>query len=348
MLCYTATTDKKQASTFDECELFVKAQTAAHSTTYIKVEAVASKSGKVQPTNDTQISNESTLLSYIKQDKGKSVFTLEHPEMGIKQDIAFSLQYYNPSTGNDGYADSDNVPSGAYIFKPKRGDMDKKPYCSFQRMETYKTEASGVEAFALYYANADSSKEYTVLIRTMPETMTLEWEVQLHGIPVSDYQGKEVVVNWDILDFASNNTFYTDSNGLEMQKRVLNERPDFTLVTDEFASSNYYPINSAIAIRGQNNIQVTLMNDRSQGGSVLEDGSIEFMQNRRLLHDDGRGVGEDLNETNESGYGIQVNTRYFLQVFDTTKTKSMQRETQLVVDEPLTYFSAKADSMELA
>lgn len=79
-------------------------------------------------------------------------------------------------------------------------------------------------------------------------------------------------------DFDSENTFYTDSNGLEMQKRVLNERQDFTLVTDEFASSNYYPINSAIAIRSPaTNMQLTVMNDRSQGGSVLENGSIEIM-----------------------------------------------------------------------
>lgn len=135
-----------------------------------------------------------------------------------------------------------------------------------------------------------------------------------------------MVVNWEMVNFVSNNTFYTDSNGLEMQKRVLNERPDFTLSTDEFASSNYYPINSAIAIRDDSsNMQLTVMNDRSQGGAVLSDGSIEIMQNRRLYHDDGRGVGEALDETNSDGVGIQVNTRYFVQLFDRTQQKSLQR-----------------------
>ena len=42
-----------------------------------------------------------------------------------------------------------------------------------------------------------------------------------------------------------------------------------------------------------------------------------------------------------------MNTRYFLQVFNTKKTKSEQRQTQLVIDEPLTYFSADASSLEL-
>jgi len=38
-----------------------------------------------------------------------------------------------------------------------------------------------------------------------------------------DERGKDIVVNWKMFDdFEANNTFWTDSNGLEMQKRVLN------------------------------------------------------------------------------------------------------------------------------
>ena len=53
------------------------------------------------------------------------------------------------------------------------------------------------------------------------------------------------------------------------------------------------------------------MNDRSQGGSALADGSIELMQNRRLLDDDWRGVGEALNERNRHGVGIEVDATYY-------------------------------------
>ena len=42
---------------------------------------------------------------------------------------------------------------------------------------------------------------------------------------------------------------------------------------------------------------MTILNDRAQGGSVVEKSRIEFMQNRRLFKDDGRGVDEPLNET---------------------------------------------------
>ena len=126
-----------------------------------------------------------------------------------------------------------------------------------------------------------------------------------------------------------------------MQKRVLNQRPDYTLATNMTVSSNYYPINSAIAIRDPDSqLQMTVMNDRAQGGSVIEAGPIELMQNRRLLFDDNRGVGEALNETDKVGRGIEVNAKYFIQIFDTTTTESLQRQTQLVIDEPIQYFFA--------
>lgn len=54
------------------------------------------------------------------------------------------------------------------------------------------------------------------------------------------------------------------------------------------------------------------MNDRSQGGSVIENGRIELMQNRRLYFDDYRGVGEALDETDRIGHGITVPATYRL------------------------------------
>ena len=40
------------------------------------------------------------------------------------------------------------------------------------------------------------------------------------GIPICTGTGKDVVVNIDFAEFCTeNNTFYTDSNALEMQKR---------------------------------------------------------------------------------------------------------------------------------
>jgi len=58
-------------------------------------------------------------------------------------------------------------------------------------------------------------------------------------------------------------------------------------------SRSYMPITSAIAMRDANgsNIQVTIMPDRSQGGSAdIQKATIELMQNRRLTDDDNKGV----------------------------------------------------------
>ena len=78
-------------------------------------------------------------------------------------------------------------------------------------------------------------------------------------------------------------------------------------------TANYYPVQTAIAIVDERTqMQLTVMNDRSQGGSALQDGRIELMQNRRLNVDDKRGVGEVLNEVDRDGSGIVVTATYFV------------------------------------
>lgn len=56
------------------------------------------------------------------------------------------------------------------------------------------------------------------------------------------------------------------------------------------------------------------MNDRSQAGSSLSNGEIEFMQNRRVPTDDSRGMGEPLNEVDANGNGIRVKATYYIDV----------------------------------
>lgn len=79
-------------------------------------------------------------------------------------------------------------------------------------------------------------------------------------------------------------------------------------------------------------MQFTVMNDRSQGGSVLEAGRIELMQNRRLNVDDGRGVDEPLNEKQADGAGIRVPATYYVELFNTQKRSSLQRTIQQKLD----------------
>ena len=174
---------------------------------------------------------------------------------------------------------------------------------------------------------------------------TFKFVVDMDSLPPIIYNGWEVVAQFQVEDFHNNGTFYTDSNGLEMQKRILNYRPTWDLVATNYADSlenvtaNYYPIQSALSMKDISSERMfTVMNDRSQGGSALSDGTIEFMQNRRIPADDSRGMGEWVNEEDELGNGIRVPATYHVQIFDNSNTANSQRKAQLVIDSPVNYF----------
>ena len=135
----------------------------------------------------------------------------------------------------------------------------------------------------------------------------IQWIVG--SIPIDDGIGKEIILRYST-EMASGARFFTDSNGRELLERVRNRRPTWDYVVDEPISGNYYPINSRIAIRDEEK-QLTILTDRSEGGGSLYDGSIEVMIHRRILHDDSMGVGEALNET-AFGQGLVVIGRHLL------------------------------------
>uniref|UniRef100_A0A4W3IN81 Lysosomal alpha-mannosidase-like n=1 Tax=Callorhinchus milii TaxID=7868 RepID=A0A4W3IN81_CALMI len=67
-------------------------------------------------------------------------------------------------------------------------------------------------------------------------------------------------------------------------------RPTWHFNQTEPVAGNYYPVNTRIFIR-DGKFQLSVLTDRSQGGSSIEDGSLELMVHRRLIFDDGRGWG---------------------------------------------------------
>lgn len=68
------------------------------------------------------------------------------------------------------------------------------------------------------------------------------------SIPIVDGVGKEIVMVVRVPTIQNNGTFYTDSMGMEMQTRVLNYRPTWTLNVTQPVAGNYYPVQSTIAI----------------------------------------------------------------------------------------------------
>jgi len=165
------------------------------------------------------------------------------------------------------------------------------------------------------------------------------------------YGSHEVVVEFASPSIDNNKTFYTDSNGLEMQKRILNHRDTYDLNINyneakfkQNVSANWYPINSAILIQDTKrpaeygNLQLTVMNDRAQGGSALEKGKIQLMQHRRVFEDDHKGMDEYVNERDIYGKGIRVPATYYVELIDTNNTKSAQHLIHHKTDDPAQMF----------
>ena len=50
-------------------------------------------------------------------------------------------------------------------------------------------------------------------------------------------------------DLNTKGTFYTDSNGRQMVKRIRDKRPTWNLNVTEPVAGNYYPINSRMYIK---------------------------------------------------------------------------------------------------
>ena len=84
--------------------------------------------------------------------------------------------------------------------------------------------------------------------------------------------GKEVVMVYTTdLDTRE---FHTDSNGRQMIKRIYNED------TAEPEAGNYYPVTTRIELRTEGEV-MSVITDRSQGGSSLHPGEMELMVHRR-------------------------------------------------------------------
>lgn len=103
---------------------------------------------------------------------------------------------------------------------------------------------------------------------------------QLNGF-AREWIGKEVITRYKT-KIATNGTFYTDSNGRRWMKRKLNQRSSWNLTMTEPVASNYYPVTTSIAIR-DSVYQATVVTDRPQGGTSIEDGTLELMVNLRFV-----------------------------------------------------------------
>ncbi|OQV16531.1 Lysosomal alpha-mannosidase [Hypsibius exemplaris] len=267
---------------------------------------VGRKGGKNGYDSDVVFQNDFISVTFD-QDSGilKSITNVE------TKDVTVISQTFNTYTGLAG--DNSNETkraSGAYIFRPNCTDMTVrgKTICIAPFSNSSYQVVQGTLVQEL---RQTVSPWVSQIVRLYANSPVLEFEWQIGPIPVNDGVGKEIISLFRS-DLNSNQTFFTDTNGREMLQRKRNSRPTFDLNNTEPVAGNYYPVNSRIFIQDETKgTQLTLLTDRTQGGTSLNDGELELMVHRRLLFDDGLGVGEPLNESSY-GTGLVARGKHYL------------------------------------
>ncbi|XAR50386.1 Alpha-mannosidase [Bertholletia excelsa] len=196
--------------------------------------------------------------------------------------------------------------SGAYIFRPNRTipiTSEGQILLTVFRGSIYDEVHQRINPWIYQVTRVYKDKEHA------------EVEFAVGPIPIDDGIGKEIVTKVTT-PVKSNKTFYTDSSGRDFIERIRDYRTDWDLEVNQPVAGNYYPINLGIYMKDDSK-EFSILVDRSVGGSSIEDGQLELMLHRRLLHDDSRGVAEALNETvcilNECT-GLTVLGKYYLRI----------------------------------
>ena len=219
----------------------------------------------------------------------KSGVSIVKSREGNETLLSHEMAFYKGYPGNN--IGASERASGAYIFRPLEQEavvLEVTDYVFY----------SGPVYSELQATFSDSA---FVVQRVYNQEMNFDIEVEwlVGPIGVDDGVGKEIVSRFRLNEtLDQNGVFFTDSNGRQNIERKRDFRPSYDLLNatiEEPVSSNYYPVNSAIFIQDADH-QLTVVNDRPQGGTSLKDGEIEVMIHRRLLYDDAFGVNEALNE----------------------------------------------------
>jgi len=220
--------------------------------------------------------------------------------------------------------------SGAYIFRPNEDTyINPDSYSTFRKVFTAQGEIMSLARMEGDFANCTITFNHLEdSAETSQNGIVMTLEPEIGSINNSDGKGREVVQILTHSSIENNSVFYTDSNGLDMQKRVFGKQETFDIKPDaiDVIPSSYYPVNAAIYVE-DSNTRMTVLTDRSEGGTSRGNGQVETMMHRRTVldsqgADDRKGVGEALNELGPNGDGLKIRPLYHVLIEKTPKSKS--------------------------
>jgi hypothetical protein len=112
------------AISYADCDMHVSLTVEAGHFAYLMVtyDNTVDLTVKASPTNTpTQIKSNYESITFVQNStEDGPVFAIDK-FLGTTYNVSFDLRYYVPDNGTDGYSNTDNCASGAYIFKPTAG-----------------------------------------------------------------------------------------------------------------------------------------------------------------------------------------------------------------------------------
>ena len=199
-------------------------------------------------------------------EQGNELFKLEKSDAdGRIKEIEFTQKYFYYT----GYRYGSRT-SGAYIFRPNEVAPTPIGPSTFSRMYTGELFYEIHQIF-LFSSNMHVSQVIRIPRENTTFMYDIEFEWMIGPIPIEDNEGKEYIHRIHINGLENGGVYYTDSNGRQYMKRRRNYRPDFEVPNvdkEEPVSSNYYPVTSTMYME-DNNLRVTVLTDRSQGGGSI-------------------------------------------------------------------------------
>ncbi|KAI1724268.1 alpha mannosidase middle domain-containing protein [Ditylenchus destructor] len=216
----------------------------------------------------------------------------------LRQEFFYYVGMTNESSSNGKRA------SGAYIFRPNG---------TTAWPTNTKIETEIIRTSLFQEVRQKVSPWISQVIRLLPNKSYVEFDYLVGPIPKneSNLTTMEVITRYTVAGLASKGIFKTDANGRQLMERKKNYASSFEYNNTEPVAGNYYPVNSRIILSDEQT-QMTILTDRSHGGSSLNDGQIEIMLHRRAYWDDEFGVNEPLDEPGEDGRGLVVRGTHWL------------------------------------
>ncbi|WOK93523.1 alpha-mannosidase 2 [Canna indica] len=176
-----------------------------------------------------------------------------------------------------------SVGSGAYLFKP---NGEAKPIVEEGGQFIISEGQLVKESFSVpktMWKNtpiSHSTRIYSGENIVQELLVEKDYHVELLG---HEFNDRELIVRFKT-DIDNKRIFYSDLNGFQMSRRQTYDKIPL--------QGNYYPMPSVAFIQDPSGHRFSVHSKQSLGAASLKDGWLEIMLDRRLVYDDGRGLGQ--------------------------------------------------------